>query len=81
MPNQDMQTEVTAAQEAGVVVEEKRTLKASDKKALDKMVNRLEAEDGWEVVELGKKEKFGPDGDITMIFSAVLKKDTQVSVL
>lgn len=63
----------------GEVVEEKRSLKASNKKALDKMVDQLELE-GWVISELGKKEKFDKEGAIVTTYTAALTKDTSVVV-
>ena len=63
----------------GEVVEEKRSLKASSKKALDQMVNQLELED-WQISELGKKEKFDKEGAIVTTYTATLTKETSVVI-
>ena len=64
-------------QENGPLVEESRTIKGYDKKAVDRQVQRLE-EEGWEIAEYAKKEKFNAEGEPETTYTAKMKKDTVV---
>jgi hypothetical protein len=79
LDNENEPAPQTDTPEPGEAVEEVRSLKSQSKKALDKLVNELELE-GWEIDELGKKEKFGKEGDIKQHYNAKMKRTVRVEI-